>query len=247
MNVFKRPLDSDRNVKATIYVGNLDPQVTELLLFELLIQFAPIKSLNFPKDRILKSHQGYGFAEFRSVEDAEYVLEVAKGVRLFGKTLKINKTEQNNGTGSAAAKVNQLQKQKYQQLNSFTSSSSNNLLDVGAKLFINNLNPLIDEQFLSDTFSKFGTLIRPPILLRNERGESKGHGFLSFEDFEVSDRVIEKMNGGILMNQKVEISYAFKDEVSSNGKRVRHGDRTERILAENAKSNNLIKEEGDKK
>lgn len=235
-SVFKKPADADRNVKATIYIGNLDPEVTELLLFELLIQFAPVKSLNFPKDRILKTHQGYGFAEFRSVEDAEYVLEIAKGIRLYGKTLKINKTEQNNNQTA------KLQRQYQQQLPN--TSASNAVLDVGAKLFIKNLNPLIDEQYLSDTFSKFGTLIRPPVIIRNEDGESKGYGFLTFEEFSNSDEVIEKMNGGLLMNSKVDISYAFKEE-SNQGQRLRHGDRTERLLAENAKTNKV--EGNDKK
>ncbi|CAK7901726.1 protein Hsh49p [[Candida] anglica] len=231
-SVFRKPADSDRNVQATVYIGNLDPQVTEPLLYELLVQFAPVRTLNFPKDRILKTHQGYGFAEFRTAEDAEYVLEVTRGVRLFGKSLKFKKTE------SGGSKTSQQDQHRYQQQAALNTS---NAIDVGAKLFINNLNPLIDEQFLQDTFSKFGTLIRPPIIIRDESGVSKGYGFLTFADFSISDAVIAKMAGGMLMNMKVDINYAYKEDAS--GKRVRHGDRAERLLAESAKTNNLLKNE----
>lgn len=216
-SVFKRPAESERNPQATVYIGNLDPQVTELLLYELLIQFAPVRSLNCPKDRILKTHQGFGFAEFRCVEDAEYVLEVAKGIRLYGKVLKINKSD------LSGARLQPRQGPL---------GALSQPLDVGAKLFINNLNPLIDEQFLADTFSKIGPLIRPPLIARTETGESRGYGFMVFEDFGASDRVVDKMNGALLMNQKVDISYAYKEDAL--GKRTRHGDRAERLLAENA-------------
>lgn len=226
-SVFRKPPDSDRNVKASLYFGNLDPQVTEPLLYELFIQFAPIRSLNLPKDRVLKTHQGYGFIEFRTIKDAEYVLNILRGIRLYGKMLKLKKAEP-NFKGSS------------QQLVGVTTTS--NAMDIGAKIFINNLNPLIDEQSLADTFSKFGTLVRSPSIIRDpESGESKGYGFISFNDFASSDTAIEKMDGAILMNSKVSVTYAFKDDPSSGQQmKVKHGDKVERLLAENAKSNNVL-------
>lgn len=226
-SVFRKPPDSDRNIKASLYVGNLDPQVSEPLLYELFIQFAPVRTLNLPKDRILKTHQGYGFVEFRTIKDAEYALAILRGIRLYGKMIKLRKAEP-SVKGSSQ-----------QQVGVTTSSNS---MDVGAKIFIKNLNPLIDEQSLMDTFSKFGTLIRPPFLIRDsETGESKGYGFVSFDDFSSSDTAIEKMDGAILMNSKVSVAYAFKeDPVSGHQKKISHGDKVERLLAENAKSNHAL-------
>lgn len=226
-SVFRKPPDSDRNTKASLYFGNLDPQVTEPLLYELFIQFAPIRSLNLPKDRVLKTHQGYGFIEFRTIKDAEYVLNILRGIRLYGKMLKLKKAEP-NFKGSSQQQVGV--------------TTTNNAMDIGARVFINNLNPLIDEQSLADTFSKFGTLIRPPSIVRDqETSESKGYGFINFDDFASSDTAIEKMNGAILMNSKVSVSYAFKDD-PANGQQTkgRHGDKVERLLAENAKSNVVL-------
>lgn len=228
-HVFRKQLESERNVNASLYFGNIDPQVTEALLYELFMQFGPVKSLNLPKDRILKSHQGFGFVEYRTIRDAEYSLSILRGVRLFGKTLNLKKAEPSknelSGLNVNVPIINKL----------------SDAIDVGAKLFISKLSPLVDEQFLSDTFSKFGTLIRPPMIMRDDNGESKGYGFLTFDDFTASDEVIEKMNGKILMNSTVHISYAYKDDVTSgSNKKERHGDKVERLLAESAKSHNVI-------
>lgn len=210
MNIFKKPVDAERNLQASLYVGNLDPQVTEPLLYELFIQFGPVKLLNLPKDRILRAHQGFGFVEYRTVQDADYALNILRGVRLFGRTLKMKKTELHT-TSVAPGEAP--------------------LMSVGARLFVRNLSPLIDEQYLQETFSRFGTLIERPTLIR-EDGVSKGHAFLEFDSFEASDAVVEKMDGALLMNYKVSVTYAYKDD-----KRVKHGDEVERLLAEKAKAN----------
>ncbi|KAG7663143.1 uncharacterized protein J8A68_003321 [[Candida] subhashii] len=242
-NVFKKLSDSDRNPTATLYFGNIDPQVTELLMYELFIQFGPVRSINVPKDRILKTHQGYGFVEFRSSLDAGYTLDILRGVRLFGKLLKLKKIDQ--GTGGVGQQGTGPMK-KIGQMNVVGQGQdllNPNYIDVGAKLFINNLSPLVDEKFLFETFGKFGNLIRYPIIRRDiETGQSMGYGFLTYDDFTTSDLVIEKMNNTILMNNKISISYAFKEDTTSGQKkaRTRHGDKVERLLAESAKANNLL-------
>ena len=64
---------ADRNAEATVYVGNLDAQATEEMLWELFLQAGPVTNVYVPKDRVTSTHQGYGFVEFRHEEDAEYV------------------------------------------------------------------------------------------------------------------------------------------------------------------------------
>ncbi|KAJ0747830.1 putative RNA recognition motif domain, nucleotide-binding alpha-beta plait domain superfamily [Helianthus annuus] len=64
---------AERNQDATAYVGNLDPQASEELLWELFVQAGPVVNVYVPKDRVTNLHQGYGFVEFRSEEDADYV------------------------------------------------------------------------------------------------------------------------------------------------------------------------------
>lgn len=227
-SVFKKPLEADRNIRASLYFGNLDQQVTEMILYELFIQFAPVKSLNLPKDRILRTHQGYGFVEFKTSKDAEYVLEILRGIRLFGRVLKLKRAEAN----LKASQSTQVGAVSANNVNSLSNS------EVGAKIFINHLSSLADEQFLYDTFSKFGNIVGEPSIIRdNETGESKGYGFVSYDDFSSSDRAIEKLNGAIIMNSKIFVSYAFKEDANKRGggTKRRHGDEVERLLAEKAK------------
>jgi splicing factor 3B subunit 4 len=111
-------------------------------------------------------------------------------------------------------------------------------VEVGAELFIGNLDPLVDEKTLYDTFSRFGTLQSPPKIARDESGLSKGYGFVSYSTFEASDDAIANMNGQYLMNKDVSVQYAYKKD----GKGERHGDEAERMLASQAKKHNILPE-----
>ena len=49
-----------------------------------------------------------------------------------------------------------------QQFSFYKASSHNKNLDVGANIFIGNLDPEIDEKLLYDTFSAFGVILQTP-------------------------------------------------------------------------------------
>lgn len=118
---------------ATIYVGGLDEKVTEPLLWELFVQGGPVVNVHMPKDRITLLHQGYGFVEFLSEDDADYACKIMNMIKLFGKPIRVNKA-----------------------------SAHQKNLDVGANIFIGNLDPEVDEKLLYDTFSAFGVILQTP-------------------------------------------------------------------------------------
>ena len=67
-------------------------------------------------------------------------------------------------------------------------------LDVGANIFIGNLDPEVDEKLLYDTFSAFGVILTTPKIQRDpETGNSKGFAFINYASFEASDAAIEAM------------------------------------------------------
>jgi splicing factor 3B subunit 4 len=99
---------------------------------------------------------------------------------------------------------------------------------VGATLFIGSLDPLVDEKLLHDTFSAFGALVSPAKIARDpDTGASRGFGFVSYDNFEASDAALQAMHGQFLMNQTINVDYAFKRD----GKGERHGSEAERTLA----------------
>lgn len=184
---------------ATIYVGGLDEKVNESLLWELFVQGGPVVNVHMPKDRVTMMHQGYGFVEFLAEEDADYCIKIMNMIKLYGKPIRVNKA-----------------------------SAHQKNLDVGANIFIGNLDPEVDEKLLYDTFSAFGVILTTPKIQRDpETGNSKGFAFINYASFEASDAAIEAMNGQYLCNRAISVSYAFKKD----SKGERHGSAAERLLA----------------
>jgi splicing factor 3B subunit 4 len=124
----------EQDKEATVYIGNLDERVTDSLVWELMLQAGRIVNVHLPKDRVTQTHQGYGFVEFISEEDAEYAARIMNQVRLYGKPIRVNKA----------------------------SADKQKSVEVGAELFVGNLDPMVTEQVLYDTFGRFGGLIAPP-------------------------------------------------------------------------------------
>ncbi|XP_055682702.1 splicing factor 3B subunit 4 [Lutzomyia longipalpis] len=190
---------AERNQDATIYVGGLDDKVSESLLWELFVQAGPVVNVHMPKDRVTQMHQGYGFVEFLGEEDADYGIKIMNMIKLYGKPIRVNKA-----------------------------SAHQKNLDVGANIFIGNLDTEVDEKLLYDTFSAFGVILQTPKIMRDpETGNSKGFAFINFASFEASDAAMDAMNGQYLCNRPISVSYAFKKD----SKGERHGSAAERLLA----------------
>jgi splicing factor 3B subunit 4 len=108
--------------------------VNENILWELFTQCGPVVNVHIPRDKITNEHQGYGFIEFKSEEDADYSIKIMHMIKLYGKPIKVNKASQDKRTQ-----------------------------DVGANVFIGNLDPEVDEKLLYETFSNFGMVISTKI------------------------------------------------------------------------------------
>lgn len=160
-------------------------------------------NVHIPRDKITNEHQGYGFIEFKSEEDADYSIKIMHMIKLYGKPIKVNKASQDKRTQ-----------------------------DVGANVFIGNLDPEVDEKMLYETFSNFGMVISTKITRDAEEGVSKGHGFVSYDNFNSSDTAIAQMNGQFFSGRQIRVEYAVKKD----SKGEKHGGFAERLLAENKPS-----------
>ncbi|KAK4148104.1 putative spliceosome-associated protein [Dichotomopilus funicola] len=201
----------EQNKDATVYVGNIDERFTQELLSELMAQVGPVRQVHMPQDRVSQTHQGYGFVEFDTPASAEYASKVLNGIRIWGKPIRVNKA----------------------------SADKQKTVDIGAELFINNLDPQVDEKILYDTFSQFGQILRQPNIVRDDNNISKGYGFVSFDSFEASDAAVSTMNGQYLLSKAITVEYAYKKD----GKGERHGDEAERKLAAEGKKHNIVPEQ----
>jgi len=187
-----------RNQDATVYVGDLDPKVNEAILWELFLQSGPVVNVHIPRDKLTKEHMSYGFVEFQSEIDADYAIKIMNMIKLYGKPIRVNKASRDKQTH-----------------------------DVGANLFVGNLDPEVDEKLLYDTFRAFGVLIAAPKIMRDPEYNSRGFGFINFDSFEAADAAIEALNGQYICNRLISVTYAYKKDSKSE----RHGSMAERILA----------------
>ena len=55
------------------------------------VNICGIVNVHLPKDRISMAHQGYGFCEFLTEEDAEYACKIMNQIKLWGKPIRVNK------------------------------------------------------------------------------------------------------------------------------------------------------------
>ncbi|CAD7925986.1 unnamed protein product [Amoebophrya sp. A120] len=189
----------ERNHEATIYVGNIDAKIDEDVLWELFLQVGPLQSVHTPKDKITGVHLGYAFVEFKNEDDAEYACKVMNMVKLFNKPIRCTK-----------------------------SSADRKTQDVGANLFIGNLDIDCEDKTLYDTFASFGHIVFAKIMRNPDPPyESRGFAFVSFDSFDSSDAAMAAMNGQFLANSPINVSYAYKKDTRGE----RHGDAAERLIA----------------
>lgn len=85
----------------TLYVGNLDSQVDEALLYELFLQFAPVHNVRMPRDRVSGKPQGFAFVCLDNEKDLPYVLKVLNGISVYNKTMKVRRINRDKKTTSS--------------------------------------------------------------------------------------------------------------------------------------------------
>ena len=77
-------------------------------------------------------------------------------------------------------------------------------------LMINYLPNSMTEQKLSIIFSAFGELLRCKVVYDPKTGKSRCYGFVEFEDEWDADRALEAINGYMIQDKQLKVSFAFK-------------------------------------
>ena len=169
--------------RCNLLVKNLSPQVSAHLLWNTFIKFGDIRSSKLKID-ILGESKGFGFISYYKWEDAIKAKESLNDKELLGKKIKINFLEK--GKRHVVKKNNIYVKE----------IPKNNFTDKD----------------LIGLFSKFGK-INSAIVLKDDKGESKGFGFVCFEKPEDAEKAKNEMNGKKIfedVENKLYVSFALK-------------------------------------
>jgi len=166
-----------------VYVKDLDPSVTDAELRQKFTEFGPITSCVIMR-REDGSSKGFGFVNFENHEDARNAVDQRQSYAINSKPIWCGRAQKK------AERQAELQK-KFKQLKmeQFTRYQ-------GINLYIKNLEDDIDEERLKKEFSAFGQIRSAKIM--DDKGVSKGFGFICFTTAEEAQHAINEMNSCIL-------------------------------------------------
>jgi len=159
---------------ASLYVGELDPTVTEAMLFEIFNMIGPVASIRVCRDAVTRRSLGCACVNYLNAADGERALEQLNYSLIKNRACRIMWSQRD----PALRKTGQ------------------------GNIFIKNLDEQIDNKALHDTFAAFGNVLSCKVAT-DEQGRSRGYGFVHYETSEAAEHAIKNVNGMLLNDKKV--------------------------------------------
>lgn len=161
-------------VSPSLYIGDLHPDVTEAMLFEVFNSVGPVTSIRVCRDSVTRRSLGYAYVNYQTLQDAERSLDALNYTLIRGQPCRImwsqrDPTLRKSGNGN---------------------------------VFVKNLDRSIDNKALYDTFSLFGNILSCKVGV-DESNRSKGYGFVHYESEASAKSAIEKVNGMLIGGKTV--------------------------------------------
>ncbi|XP_067014748.1 nucleolysin TIAR [Anabrus simplex] len=178
----------------TLYVGNLDPSVSEDLLCTLFFQIAPVQGCKIIRE---PGNDAYAFLEFANHQGAATALGAMNKRVFLKKEMKVN---------WATSPGNQPKQ-----------DTSNHY-----HIFVGDLSPEIETQTLREAFAPFGEISNCRIVRDPQTLKSKGYAFVSFVKKAEAENAIAAMNGQWLGSRSIRTNWSIRKPPPPRSDKPRH-------------------------
>ena len=192
-------LEEIRSQFTNIYVKNLDPEVTDDEFEALFQQFGRVTSVAIQYDEEGKS-KGFGFVNYDTHEEAQKAVDALHDTEFKGRKLFVARAQKK------AEREEELRK-SYEQAKMEKMSKYQ-----GVNLYIKNLDDEIDDERLRAEFEPYGAITSAKVM-RDEKGSSKGFGFVCFSSPDEATKAVAEMNNKMIGAKPLYVSLARRREV----------------------------------
>ncbi|THU46054.1 hypothetical protein C4D60_Mb09t00920 [Musa balbisiana] len=172
---------------SSLYVGDLDVNVADSQLYDLFSQIGQVVSVRVCRDIGTRRSLGYAYVNYNSPVDAARALDALNFTPLNNKPIRIMYSNRDPSTRRSGA----------------------------ANIFIKNLDKTIDNKALYDTFSVFGNILSCKVAT-DPSCQSKGYGFVQFDQEEAAQNAINKLNGMLINDKPVYVGPFLRKQEREN-------------------------------
>jgi len=216
-----------------VFIKNFGEELDDDKLMMMCEKYGKVTSCKVMFDDRSGKSKGFGFVSFENPEIAEKCVDEINNSDVSGRIVY---------AGRAQKKQERLQELK-QRFEAIKQERSNRY--QGVNLYIKNLDDEIDDDKLRKEFSRFGTITSARVM-SDERGTSKGFGFVCYASPEEATKAVTEMNRRILVAKPLYVALAQRKEerkiqlASQIMQRVTTGVRNVNVAAQPAQQVNQI-------
>lgn len=166
---------------ASLYIGDILPDITEGVLFEIFNRVGPVASIRVCRDAVTRRSLGYAYVNFHHVQDAERALDTMNFTDIKGRPCRIMWSQRDPSLRKSGL----------------------------GNIFVKNLSTTVDNKGLFDTFSVFGNILSCKVV-NDDTGKSKGYGYVHYETQEAAQEAIDKLNGMTIDEVTVTVGFFLR-------------------------------------
>lgn len=182
-----------------VYVKNLSEDVDDEALKKLAGEYGEVVSAVVMKDDKGTS-KCFGFINFAEPDAANKAVESLTGKEVNGKSLYAGRAQKK--AEREAMLRNQFEEKRAERVQKYQ----------GMNLYIKNLHDDVNDDILREEFTPFGSITSAKVMT-DEKGKSKGFGFVCYTSHEEATRAVTEMNGKMLKGKPLYVALAQRKEV----------------------------------